>query len=69
MLVRIWVERTNPPEGWVGSGGDRRSFAGWLGLLGVLEDLMGANASLQTPADGFGGELGSGGRPELGQDV
>lgn len=50
MEIRVWLERTEPPEGHVGLAGDlplggqhRQSvaFVGWLGLMKALYEVLG----------------------------
>jgi hypothetical protein len=43
VLIRIWVERTQPLAGTAATGEARPlAFDGWLELLGVLSDLVAA---------------------------
>ena len=43
MLIRIWVEHTQPLAGTAASeGAEPRRFDGWLELLTVLSELLAA---------------------------
>lgn len=64
MLIQILVDEVHPPVGVV-AGGDApdRPFTGWLGLLGVLAEL------LDRSPGGGSSQLGPGGHPQLGQEM
>ena len=43
MLIRVWVERTQPLAGTAATGAlEPRRFDGWLELLTVLSELLAA---------------------------
>ena len=64
MMIEVRVDELHPPVGEVTSGdGDHQSarpFTGWLGLMGVLSELL-----ERTPGSGAD-YLGAGAHTELG---
>jgi hypothetical protein len=53
VLIRVWVERTQPLAGTAAiEGAEPRRFDGWLELLNVLSELVAAasSASEETKA-------------------
>ncbi len=63
-MIRIWVDSTQPPVGWVVTveGQPPRAYSGWLDLLGILAEAMVPDPELEpraperSPASGY--ELG-----------
>ena len=68
MRIQLLVESTDPPTGDIQpEGRDPVRFQGWLGLLGVLADLM--SSPLPLLPGQSGSELYPGGEPKLAEDV
>ena len=68
--LRLWLDdNEDPVSGRLGVDAlHATAFVGWLGLLGILEGLLGSGVALAA-GDGPGGELGAGADPELGEHV
>ena len=60
--IEIWVDGTDPPTGHVGDDGEPMPFCGWIDLLAVLSDILGAARDEE-------GDLGARTQPEFGEDV
>lgn len=66
--VELWIEETEPPNGWVGDQQRRRTdFVGWIGLLQVLSALLEADDDLSEVPDSYSGQLDTGGDLKLGE--
>lgn len=58
MNIEIRVAEQAPPVGSVSvDGGPGLAFAGWLGLLGILAELLGAPVGLDAAPHGLRGDL------------
>ena len=67
--LHLWLDGDDPVSGRLGTDTQAAvAFVGWLGLLGLLEELV-ASGRARATGDGPGGQLGAGGEPELGEDV
>lgn len=70
MLITIRVDGFRPPSGEVGADEHESvPFAGWLQLLGLLDQLLLSAAGSLGPALRLRGQLDPGAKAELGQDV
>jgi hypothetical protein len=63
VLIRLWVERTQPLAGTAAvEGAEPRAFDGWLDLVAVLSELVAAAAPAdegeETDADAHPGPAG-----------
>lgn len=68
MRVELWIEETEPPNGWVADQERRRTdFVGWIGLLQVLSALLEADGDLSEVPDSYSGKLDTGGDLKLGE--
>lgn len=67
--ITIRFAELAPPIGEAGaSGGERRPFVGWLGLLALLTELLEAQPPTEVLGS-LGGEGHSRAQGDLGQDV
>jgi len=65
MELRLWLDNNDPVSGRLGVDGlHATAFVGWLGLLGILEGLLGSGLALPV-GDGPRRELAAGADPEL----
>lgn len=67
--LRLWLDDDQPVSGRIGSDAHAAvPFVGWLGLLGLLEELVASGRACATD-DGPSRQLGAGGDPQLGEHV
>jgi len=67
--ITIRLDDCSPPLGMVGVVGEpSKSFAGWLGLLAILEELLEPETPTEVPGRSLG-QLHSGTQTDLCQDV
>lgn len=69
MEIVIRLDELAPPVGEAGeTGGESRPFAGWLGLLALLGQLLQPQPPAELPG-GLTAQLHPGPEPDLGEDV
>jgi hypothetical protein len=70
MLITIRVDAVRPPSGeLVVDHQERRAFAGWLELLGILTGVLASPDESPGVAQRLGGQLHPGAETELPEDV
>lgn len=62
MRIEIWVDEADPPAGHVGDEIDGVPFCGWIDLLAVLSQILGATGDEDR-------DLRARAQPEFGEDV